>query len=409
MKETGKEFFYVRMLGDFSITCEGKELLLGRKSTLKFIQMLQLVWLRGEKGITKEQLMKAIYDRSEVSDSNNSINNLLYWMRRQMVKAGLPKGEYISRKNGLYVPDENFPLAVDVHEFEEWAARGEEEADEETACACYREALELYQGELLPSISTEIWVMSENARLKKVFESCVYWMENYYRRHEEYGELEQLYERVIRLYPESSWQIRLIDLVFERGEYKRAQSLYNEMVSQYSEEMGMPPTAEMLRCYERISQIPHQLTGEIGEIGKEIWECAKPVKNVRKAYYCAYRGFVDVCHVTNRNMERSGRSVFLMLCTLVDYEGKMIRNQEKLKSRMDILGEVIGSSLRKGDVYTRYSNSQYLILLSGIDQKNCEIIYRRINRSLKEQAGSRAEIEYDVLSLAELRPPYDWE
>lgn len=87
----------------------------------------------------------------------------------------------------------------------------------------------------------------------------------------------------------------------------------------------------------------------------------------------------------------------------------MIRNQEKLKSRMDILGEVIGSSLRKGDVYTRYSNSQYLILLSGIDQKNCEIIYRRINRSLKEQAGSRAEIEYDVLSLAELRPPYDWE
>ena len=43
MKETGKELFYVRMLWDFSITCEGKELLLGRKSTLKFIQMLQLV------------------------------------------------------------------------------------------------------------------------------------------------------------------------------------------------------------------------------------------------------------------------------------------------------------------------------------------------------------------------------
>lgn len=409
MEKTGNEFFYVRMLGDFSISCRGKELLLGSKSTRKFIQMLQFIWLRGSKGTTKEQLMKAIYDRSEVSDSNNSINNLLYWMRGQMVKAGLPKGEYISRKNGLYVPDEKFPLAVDVHEFEELAARGEAAEDEETARDCFQKALDLYRGELLPSVSTEIWVMTESARLKKIFESCVSWMENYYRNHEEYGELEQLYERAIRLYPEDGWQIRQIDLVFERGEYRRAQNLYDEMARQYSEEMGLPPTAEMLRCYERISQIPHQPNGGISEIGREIWECGRPAKNTIKAYCCAYRGFVDVCHVIGRNMERSGRSVFLMLCTLVDYEGKMIRSQEKLKARMDILGEVIGSSMRKGDVYTRYSNFQYLILLNGIERKNCEIIYRRISQNLKKQAGSRAEIQYDVLSLSDIRSPYDWE
>ena len=33
-------------------------------------------------------------------------------------------------------------------------------------------------------------------------------------------------------------------------------------------------------------------------------------------------------------MERTGRSIYLMLCTVVDYEGKMIQNQEKIKSAL---------------------------------------------------------------------------
>ena len=91
-----------------------------------------------------------------------------------------------------------------------------------------------------------------------------------------------------------------------------------------------------------------------------------------------------------------------MLCTLVDYEGKVIQNQEKLKARSEYLKQAIGLSLRRGDAYTRYSASQYLILLVGTRQEDCAMIYRRINRKLKELARSRAEFSYNVTSLAEL-------
>jgi adenine-specific DNA methylase len=90
-----------------------------------------------------------------------------------------------------------------------------------------------------------------------------------------------------------------------------------------------------------------------------------------------------------------------MLCTLVDYEGKMITNQEKQAKRSAVLNEVIRESLRKGDVYTRYNKSQYMILLVGIKQEDCDIVYRRISQKLKERAGSRAGIHYSVSSLAE--------
>ena len=91
----------IRMLGGFTISYDGQEIALGRSSTAKFIQLLQIVWLHGEKGISKEQVMNSLYDREQVSNINNSLNNLIYRMRRQMVQAGLPEAMYICNQDGL--------------------------------------------------------------------------------------------------------------------------------------------------------------------------------------------------------------------------------------------------------------------------------------------------------------------
>ena len=92
----------------------------------------------------------------------------------------------------------------------------------------------------------------------------------------------------------------------------------------------------------------------------------------------------------------------MMLCTIVDYEGKPIRNSEKLKNRSQALYEAIRQTLRQGDTFTRYSNTQYLILLVGTSQEDCDVIYRRIVHKMKNIAGARAEFKYSVVSLAEL-------
>ena len=120
------------------------------------------------------------------------------------------------------------------------------------------------------------------------------------------------------------------------------------------------------------------------------------------AYYCSYPCFADVYHIFSQNMERTGQPICLMLCTLVDYEGKVIQNSEKRKARSEYLKQAIGQSLRRGDAYTRYSCSQYLILLVGISQEDCVMIYRRIHRKFRELAGPRAEFSYYVTSLEEL-------
>ena len=88
----------VYMLNGFRISYNGREVALGRNTTAKFIQLLQLVWLYGNEGVTKERLTHTLYEGEDRANLNNSMNNLIYQMRRQMVKAGLPQHDYIVKK-----------------------------------------------------------------------------------------------------------------------------------------------------------------------------------------------------------------------------------------------------------------------------------------------------------------------
>lgn len=408
MKERGRVYFTVRMFGGFSIIYEGREIRLGRKSTAKFIQLLQLVWIKGQRGIGKEHLMKCLYDRNEVTDSNNSINNLLYQLRRQMARAGMPKGEYITRNGSVYRTDEQFPIDLDVHEFEQMIHMAGTSDDEEMQYECYRSAFELYQGELLPAIANEIWVMEENLRLKVLFEQCVKWLSEYYGARNDYNAMGYLFDRAATIYPFDSWQIGQIDVLLAKGDYKSANLLYNKTVSFYLEEMGQPPSPALQECYQRINSMTSYLPDELENIKNEIWKYPGTYAEEKGTYYCSYSGFVDICHMLSRNLERTGGGSYLMLCTLTDYEGKVIPNPEKLRARMDNLKEVLQTSLRKGDVFTQYSSFQYLIMLVGAKEEDCENIYKRINRRLKEKVGSRAELKYVAVSLTDLQPQIEW-
>lgn len=402
MKETEKGVLDIQMLGGFTLSYEGKEIVLGRSTTAKFVQLLQIVWLQGKKGIAKEQLMKSLYDRESLTNLNNSFNNLIYQMRRQMQRAGLPVGDYIVHQGGIYTADETVPVHIDALEFETLSLEAEEESNEIEKYRLYSQAFELYKGELLPGISTEIWVTAESLYYKELFERCVLWLGEYAKHRKDYQTMVRVYSRAAEIYPFDEWQVYEIDGLLCKGEYKEAHILYDKTVRLYSDEMGLPPSEQMMRCYEQMSEKITRCPGVISEIQMELRENGSSQPEGVRAYYCSYPSFIDAYRLLSRNMERTGKSMFLMLCTLVDYEGKMIQNQEKLKARSEALKEAIGVSLRQGDAFTKYSVSQYLVLLVGTNQEDCDIIYHRISRKLKELAGSRAEFNYNVTSLAHL-------
>ncbi|MGN0371857.1 MAG: BTAD domain-containing putative transcriptional regulator [Enterocloster sp.] len=409
MKKSNEKVIEARMLGRFDLSYDGREVVLGKNSRAKFIQLLQLVWLQGEKGVTKDQILQSLYEREVLSNSGNSFNNLVYQLRRQAVHAGLPEGDYIVKKNGRYVPDENIPVRVDVLEFGALEKAAAEEQDEEKKFQYHKKAFDLYRGELLPNISTEIWVTAENAFYKAMYEECVTWLGEYLKKRKDYSNMFLIYTRAAEIYPFDDWQTHQIESLLCMSRYKEAYELYDRAVRLYSEEMGLPPTDKMMACYEQMSRSISYSPGDLMDISAELREekgsgktSGGKGKRESGAYFCSYPGFVDLYRIMCRNVKRNNVPVHLMLCTLVDYEGKMIQNDEKLKTRSAALKKAIQSSLRKGDAFTKYSSAQYLVLLIGTREQDCETIYRRIKKNLKRLSGPRAELQYTISSLTDL-------
>ena len=395
------------MLGGFRIQYSGKEIALGRNTTAKFIQLLQLVWLYGKEGITKDRLMHTLYEGEERANMNNSMNNLIYQMRRQMVRAGLPQSDYIIKKGGSYYPDPDVDISLDVDLFIENITRAESAGSDEEKYPFYLEAAKLFRGDLLPELSTEMWVITRSVSLQSMYDQCIEWLGNYLREIKDFDTMMQIYHRAADIFPDRNWQVGEIEALIYKGNYKEAYKLYDRTVRYYEEELGISATPRLLNCYQLIRAEIDVEPDRIDDIRGDLVENRRVLEEDKEggAYDCSYPSFIDAYHIMSRNMARTGDSVYMMLCTLVDYEGKIIRNEEKRSNRSESLSTAIQAALRQGDVFCKYNVSQYLILLSGTSREDCDIVYRRIQDKLKELAGSRAELKYSVVSLADLEKP----
>ncbi len=393
--ETGLETkLEVHMFGGFTISYGGRPITFGRGGTGKAVQLLQILLIHQRGGISKEKLMQDLYDWETVSDRNNSLNSVIYRLKKQLIAAGMPQEEYISLKNGICYWNGSMDTWVDTVAMEDLAAQASDK-DEAEQIELLKEACDIYSGEFLPHLSGETWVTVENLRLKRIYEDMVCHLCQLLEARQEYRQTYDIYTKAASLYPYEEWQAHQIDSLLEMNRYEEAYNLYLKATKMYSDELGLPPSEEMMKRLQRMSGKLVSRESNLAKVQNMLTEG----QSVRGAYFCSYPSFVDVYRFVCRQLERSGQSVFLMMCSIRSTDG--LNRWEKEAS--DWLLTAIGSALRRGDIYTRYSSSQSLILLSGTRSEYCEIIYNRICHEFYLLCPEkRFQIDYEVATIAEV-------
>ena len=102
------------------------------------------------------------------------------------------------------------------------------------------------------------------------------------------------------------------------------------------------------------------------------------------AYYCEYSVFRDIYQLEQRAIERTGDSIYLCLLTVRLENGELPKTSVMVRA-MDALKRAISGSLRRGDVYARYSIAQYIILLPTASYENGCSVMKRISTSFKKE------------------------
>lgn len=150
------------------------------------------------------------------------------------------------------------------------------------------------------------------------------------------------------------------------------------------------PEDTLRELFERADREMERKRVQLGTVpsrGKEGKGYTKDAVQVRKELmeqiqqpggYCQdYETFKGICRFLARGIIRSGQKACVILITVVNEEGGSLRPHEK-DVLMEQLGKEIGAALRMGDVYTRYSSSQFLLLVIGTTEDQADTIAERI-------------------------------
>lgn len=389
----------VRMFGGFALQYEEKEIVLDRNVTSKATQLLQILLLGTKtEGIAKNSLIDALYGREEVENKNGSLNNTIFRLRKQLTSVGLPGDKCIIIKGGVCRWNPELLTEVDALKFKELLEQAGIEEDGTKRMEILLEACRLYRGEFLPNMLGEDWAAVKNVEYQKTYTGSLEKVFRWLMEQKRYEEVFQLSTTAAEIYPFENWALWQIDSLISMSRYREAMSIYEKTTRLFFDELGLSPSPEMLKRAQIMGERISQSSGVIGDIKQRLRERER----IPGAYYCTFPSFVDIYHIISRMMERNGMSVYIMLCTL-----RNVRDQEMEEQReKDVsiyLRESIMNVLRRGDFYTRYNQTQYLVMLPGISQENCAKVSSRIDNAFgKRVRKSDYRVDYYIASVAEM-------
>ena len=364
----------VEMLGGFAIIANGNRITEQEKRTSKIWKLLQYLIINRHKTVSQEELMDVFFDSDFVGNPGSSVRTMVYRARSALAAGGLPYAEdIILSGNGGYRWNSTIPCSIDIEEFESLSKKAVSVNNTEERTELLLRATELYRGDFLPSSSSEMWVMPLARWYRSIYFSCVHDALSYLYESGRNDEAEELCVRALRLDPFDELILEhLLRSLIALGKNAEALDEYNKMESMFYDELGIDFSESLRALYYQIQQ-PEIKEGLSLEETLDSWLKGADFPG---AYYCDLSVFKIVYQLESRSTSRSGRATYI-----VRFDTKH-EVRAKDGGVMKHLGNAIAETLRKGDLYTRSSPNQYMLMLHKLTYENCKMLITRILRAL---------------------------
>ena len=397
----GNNLLKVNFLGEFSLFYNDEVILESYSKNNKVVFLLQYLLYHRGKSFSKESLMELIYEEDEIENPENALKIIVYRLRRLLLTIGLPKADYIENSEGKYRWNSNIPCEIDTENFDEaLKIANSPSLSNEKRLEYYLKAIDIYKGEFLERNSIQKWIVPARVYYQKAYVKAFKKSFEIMKEKQDYGLMYSVADKGTSIYPydEEILFIKIFAL-HAMGKTKEAIREYTLAVDLILDEFGVAPSIELVKLFSEISSGAQSLTESVNDVKKHL----NDMESDGGAYYCNFQNFADTYRFLTRGLERSGLSAFLMLCSITNNHGKPLEDEKLLIDYSKHLKNATKDALRKGDLYTRYSTSQYLYLLVGINQENCRLVFERVENNFRKNIKNKPiTINYKVVSAADI-------
>lgn len=372
---------YVNTLGEFSLTIDGHTVDDRNHQSKKAWILLEYLLTFRNREVSPDELIELVWKDEDISNPGGALKTLMFRSRKLLSGLEYPPQQIIVQQRGSYSWNRNLNTIVDADVFEDLAGKGiGTKGNEDERLAACMEALDLYKGDFLPKSNYESWVIPISTYYHSLYQKVAHAAIKILLGREDYMRIVEICQKAANIEPfDEDLHYYLTFALFKSGNQQAALEHYNYTVDLLYSEFAITPSDHLKSLYKVIHDTRHGVITDLSLIQETLME----ESSKSGAYFCEYVVFKDIFQLESRAIERTGDTIYLCLLTLCDLKGNLLP-QTFLNRGMEILKDGIRSSLRRGDVYCRYSVSQYLILLPTATYENGEMVLKRITRNFHQ-------------------------
>lgn len=365
----------INLLGGFSMEREGRVLTDDINRSQKLWSVLAYLVIHRDRDIPQSEFIEQFWQEDNSSNPSSALKTLLYRIRAMIEPLFGEDVQPVISRRGAYTWNREIPCEVDVDRFEALCTKAQVAGtDNKKRLELYREATAMYKGMLLPKLSDQIWLMPLTMRCHACFVAAVKELSVLLVEQGEYEELSELCLRASEMDPsDESLHILAIRALLYQGRNAEALVHYENATELLYRNLGIRASEELRGLYTQIMAVEQGLETDLEVIQADLLGVA----DRQGAFVCEYGFFQEVYRLETRRSNRSGTCVHIALLTVSMPDGSMPALKQA-NLTMDQLLVALRTQLRSGDVISRYSAVQYVVMLPAANLEDSNKVMDRV-------------------------------
>lgn len=381
----------VTMFNEFTITYQNITINMSKYLGKQLLNLLQILICNAHQPVKKDTLIDIICPESE--NPNSVIKFTVFRLRKDIQKIPFFEGVdlILTTKQGYQLNPE-IKWNTDFMEFNQlWEdIKFLDNLDNGNMKKALR-IIELYKGKFYVTNSNLMWAIQICEYYRQSYVKCVIKVCKRLLEDQKYDEMMSLNYQAILLEPfYEGLHYYYMKGLLETSDYHKALRYYDDLNEAFVRELGTGLSDRFKDLYNSIMKDHEDINRlEITNLIKEL-----SVRTQKEGgFYCAFDMFKYMYELLVKTGKREGKNLFLISFEVINEKN----NEAEVYGIVNKVKQIIASSLRNNDLFTKVSDGQFVVLVTCHNIENSYLIIQRIsNKFYRKFRGKAFRLNYNV-------------
>lgn len=393
-QQVNDNIMYVKMFGKLELTYLGKSITSDDIRSEMAEVLLTYMLSHHEKEVTTQTICEQLWEDDESDNPMGALKNLMYRLRNTLKKVW--DEDFILTGRGSYHWNPNIALSIDCERMDAILSK----ATDTKRNLLLEEVIELYQDVFLPKYRRHHWVIQIGTYYQSRYINIVEKLASYYLFEEEYQKLEALCNQALKFDEfDVSIHYLLLQAYIKQNKKQVAIEYYKALTKLLMDELGITVSDKIKSLYTELLKSENHTEMDLSVIEEDLREFLRPTG----AFVCEYGVFKEIYRLQSRQSSRMGMAVYCVLLSadiLLDIPSTSEMYKKIMKNSMMKIEELLLSMLRVGDTASRYSVSQYVVLLPTCTYESSIMVMERLKHKFSDwDKQKKINLVYEVREL----------